>query len=286
MQNNRMLQNRTLINCLRYLEHERHVLEERLGLPLSIYNDSGASQAFPFGIDLQNKEEHPAFINYIREADGKPLEEIANRIRFLNTGVPEAEEIIRKGIEMDDIYEPDFVKYCGHDCELLHTLHEELISITEQLTGKHPALPSGYVLVDYVSHLEKDVDKLWEGIPDINKPDKLVSIDAIFDGYAGWKFPVGFDTTNREETQEFLDCIINEKIEEISGIEELLRILKTDEENPEKEEAEKLLAAFLEENALTREEYFEKYERECSRIMQEYTELVELIEHLMKYSKT
>lgn len=282
MQNNRMLQNRTLVNCLRYLEHERHVLEKRLGLPLSRENDSGAARAFPFGIDLQNKEEHQAFINYIREADGKPLEEIANRIRFLNTGVQEAEEIIRKGIEMDDIYEEDFVKYCGYDCQLLHIHHEELISITELLTGKQPALPCGHVLVNYVSHLENDADKLWEGIPDISKSDKPASPDAIFDGYIGWKFPVGFDPTKREEIQEFLDCIINEKIEEISGIGELFRMLKNDEENPAKEEAEKLLAAFLEENALTREGYFEKYETEYNRIMREYKELVELIEYLMK----
>ena len=158
------------------------------------------------------------------------------------------------------------------------------------------------VLTNYIRRLEHDEDKLRE---ELDYPS------CLLDGNVLWAFPFGINLDDKKELKKFLAFIIDVKVNPLAGIGDLLKlanmnmedIMKEVEEDyldePEenrsrvialgkalmegrKKEADDWLAGCLKKTTLSREEFYEKYEYEYNHLMDEYDEIIKMIEMLIE----
>ena len=122
-------------------------------------------------------------------------------------------------------------------------------------------------LINYVSHLEREEGELW---------DKLDAMSSILEEGVNFCFPF-FDIESKEQLQELAEYIREEKLENIKDIAEYITFLKTG-----CEEAEEALKNCLERDGTTKEEFIEECEFDYDSIINDYAELIELIEYMMK----
>ena len=158
------------------------------------------------------------------------------------------------------------------------------------------------VLTNYIRRLEREEDILRE---------ELDSPSCMLDGGVLWAFPDGINLDDKRELKKFLAFIVDVKVNPLTGIGELLRLasmnmedlMKEVEEdyadepeesrarsielgkalvNERKNQVDEWLAGCLKMTNLSRDEFFEKYEYKYNQLMDEYEEIITLIEKLME----
>lgn len=134
-------------------------------------------------------------------------------------------------------------------------------------------------LISYTEILEDKTNKLREKL---GAPYYLVE-----DGGVSWRFfPCIFTLDNKELLQSLITYIREECIEPHKEIEDRINFLRKegkeallDSHNPE---AVRLAEEEMEEGVLTWDEYLDECESDYNFLLDDYEELIELIEYLMK----
>ena len=134
-------------------------------------------------------------------------------------------------------------------------------------------------LISYTAILEGKTDKLRE---------KLGILDIICDSGVSWRFlPCIFTLEDKELLQSLITYIRKECIEPHKEIEDRINFLRKEGkeallDSHEPEETIRLAEEEMENGVLTWDEYLDECESDYNFLLDDYEELIELIEYLMK----